>query len=220
MFDPKNLTKDAYEGFLAQYGGDNALAFAALLRPIVERFCRQTSRSPIPVDVINGFAYLLWQVSSEYGFPEPLDDDSGEGFPMDLDEVAELMAQILDLIDTTEYRLEIAILSNQLLKAVLQPEFKRCRLSYCRPNQQGFCERQSLAHCRQRVSGAHCVDCPLFILTPPDKHPKILRMQWAKDKVAELESNIEVFLPNDFRQLRFFLHLHRRFGSGATAPVG
>lgn len=211
-----NLTSEAYQAFLAQYNGDDCLAFASLVRPIVDRFCRQTGRPLIQPDVILNFAYLLWQVSGQYGFPEPLDDQAGdEGFPMDLDEVAELMAQILDVIDTVEYRLEIAILSNQFLKAILQPEFKRCRLSYCRPNSQGLCERQSLAHVRQRISGAHCSDCPLFILTKPAVHPKVLKAQWEKAKVPELEANLGAFLPEDFRQLKYFLHLHRRYAAAA-----
>lgn len=213
ILEPEHLDADAYGQFLQIYGQDEKRAFVALARPIIERFFSQTGRPPIGAKVLNAYLHVLWQVCTGWGMPKALPDGE-EGAPKDLgpDEIAELMTRILDELNYPEVRFDLAVLSKQFLRAVLQPEFVRCRLSYAKPDETGVCNRQDLRHCSSRISGSHCVDCPLFILTHPNKHPRILGAQWNKAKKAELEENLGVFLPSDFRQLKYFLFLQRRYG--------
>ena len=212
-FDPEHLDAGAYGQFLQKFGQDEKRAFVALARPIIERFFLQTGRPPINPKVLDAYLHVLWQVCIGWGMPKALPEGE-KGSPKDLgpDEIAELMTRILDELDYPEVRFDLAVLSKQFLKSVLQPEFVRCRLSYAKPNETGICERQDLRHCSSRISGSHCVDCPLFILTNPVKHPKILASQWNKSRKAELEENLTVFLPEDFRQMKYFLWLQRRYG--------
>lgn len=213
MFEHGRIDQDAYTKALARYGNNERAVFTVLSIPVIKRFCKQTSRPEFPDKIIQEFCAVLWSVTIATGFPLP-QEETGQNAPVDVDADihSDRLASVLDQLDYPEYRMELAILANQFLKTLLQPEFRSCRLSYCKTNEAGVCERQSLARCKKRISGAHCVDCPLFIVTNPAKHPKVLKAQWAKEKRDELDEQMDVFLPEDFRQLKFFLHLHRRHG--------
>lgn len=211
MFEHAHLNEKSYRDVIDGFGGDEAALFTAFLRPVIQRFCRQNSR-PVPSDqIIDEYGTILWNTCLKHDVVLPLrKGEKGTPSALDPDDVAELISEILDQMHYPEVRMDLALLSNQLVRAILLPEFKSCRLSYCEKNEAGLCERQNLKHSKKRVSGAHCVDCPLFVLTRPDKHPKVLRSQWADEGVTELETNMAVFLPEDYRQLRYFLHLQRR----------
>ena len=89
----------------------------------------------------------------------------------------------------------------QLVKACLQPEFRRCRDSYRERSADGTCRRQDLDKARGRLSGSPCVDCPYWLELTPEQHGRVLRENWAGDP-AVLAEHRDVFLPADFRELR------------------
>ena len=162
--------------------------------------------------MVEEYCQVLWSICEDFGVPKPLKKgEQGKRKDLDPDDHSELLTQVLDQMDHPHARMELAILSNQFLKAILQPEFTSCCLSYGKKNEHGICERQNLTHCKRRISGAHCVDCPLFVYTPPTRHPKVLKAQWDKESREELEANLSVFLPEDYRRLIYFFHLHRRY---------
>ena len=71
---------------------------------------------------------------------------------------------------------------------------------------------QELARARGRVSGAHCVDCPHWVALTPEQHGRFLARAWQPAGAAEFAAHREVFLPEDFRALRRFLHALARAG--------
>lgn len=213
MFEHTNLTKEAYLSFLEEHGGEEceAVAFAALVKPIAERFCNQNNLPPLEEYTLDEFSQALWDIAQETGMAAALPKgEKGEPKCLEPDEQTELMTEILDRVDTEEGQFEIAHMGKYFLAAMVQPEFSNCRLSYCKANEEGKYPRQDLAYCKKRISGSHCVDCPLFIQTEPENHPQILQMQWKAMDDSDLHDNLGVFIPEDFRQFRYFLHLYRR----------
>lgn len=98
----------------------------------------------------------------------------------------------------------------QLLLTILLPEFKACRQSYLEKEPLGDCiPRQEAEYCRERISGSHCEDCPYFTALSAEKHRKLLERSW-ESETSDFSKQVDVFLPDDFRFLRVFLHLHRR----------
>jgi hypothetical protein len=88
-----------------------------------------------------------------------------------------------------------------LVKACLQPEFRRCRDSYREREPDGTCRRQDRDKARARLSGSHCVDCPYWLELTPEQHRRVLRDNWSGDPSA-LAENEDTYLPADFRELR------------------
>jgi hypothetical protein len=97
----------------------------------------------------------------------------------------------------------------QLVKACFYPEFTVCRDSFREVAKDGSCRRQELARVRQRVSGTHCVDCPHWVALTPAGHGELLQREW-RSEPGILEDNCGVFLPEDFRELRRWLHARAR----------
>ena len=224
MFDHANLTKEAYLGFLNEHGGEEceAEAFAALVKPIVERFCGQNNLPQLDAETLAKFSTALWDIAHETGISAPLaEGEKGEPKGLEPEEKTELMTELLDRVEPEEAQFEIAFMGKYFLAAMVQPEFANCRLSYCKANEEGEYRRQDLEYCKKRISGSHCVDCPLFIQTEPEKHPQILQVQWKAVDDSVLHNNLAVFIPEDFRQFRYFLHLYRRWaGGGAEVEAG
>ncbi len=218
MFTQDKLSQNDYASFLSKHDNSPASGFIELAKNIIDRVCEQNNKMYFDPEILEKFAKIVWDTCIEYGLPNPVPKDQKEKpNPIDPEELTELMVKILDKMEDPEERIELAVLGIQLIKSLVQPEFPKCRLSYCKNNDAGVCERQNLQHSKQRISGAHCVDCPLFVLTKPAKHPKVLISQWDKSKQDELKDNIDVFLPADFRQLRYFLHLYHNFGKDISA---
>ncbi len=216
MFEYSNLTREAYVGFLEQHNEDECEAFAALVAPIVDSFCAKNGLAAIDPDTVEHYAGVLWDLANEVGISGSLPKgEKGEPQSLDVDRKTELITELLERLDDSEAEFELAHVGNYLLAALLQPEFANCRLSYCKANEEGEYRRQNLDYCKKRISGSHCVDCPLFMQTEPEKHPQILQMQWKAMDDSELHQNLEVFLPEEFRQFRYFLHLHRQYAGGA-----
>lgn len=146
-----------------------------------------------------GFADRLWALVKERGLPPPLArGEQGEAVEMEPAVVQPMVARVMG--DLPEDGLW-ATAARQLVKACFQPEFKKCRDSYCEVEEDGTCRRQQLKKARQRVSGSHCVDCPYWQGLTPEQHGKLLAKAWVGD-AAEFAAHREVFLPEDFRALR------------------
>lgn len=91
--------------------------------------------------------------------------------------------------------------AKQLVKACFYPELAECRNSFREVGRDGACRRQELARARGRVSGTHCVDCPHWVALAPGEHAAMLACEW-KSGAEDFTAGREVFLPEDFRELR------------------
>jgi hypothetical protein len=180
--------------------------FPRLVSTVLARFFAQNDRAPLPVAAALAFGARLEALVAARGLPWPL--GSGEtGAPGGRAEVelAPLIAQALAGADDPL----LVEAARQLVKACFYPEFKVCRDSFREVAADGGCRRQELARARRRVSGAHCVDCPHWIALAPDAHEKYLAGEW-KSAPAAFASHRGVFLPEDFRAVRRWLHARAR----------
>jgi hypothetical protein len=151
---------------------------------------------------IAAFAQRLWAVVNERGLPRPLAaGEQGAPGGMPEPECAPLVAKIGGELPAAQFTEP----ARQLIKACLYPEFRNCRDSFCETGADGICRRQLLAKVRGRLSGAHCVDCPHWIDLEPAEHERYLVAEWCTDP-AEFLAHRDVFLPEDFRALRRWLH--------------
>jgi len=188
--------------------------FDRLVRAVLDRFFRQNGQAPLPAEIAGGFSARLWALVGERGLPPPLaPGDPGAPRDWPAAEVAPLVARVLS--PDTEGGALLATAARQLVKACFQPEFRTCRESYREREADGSCRRQQLARVRERVSGAHCADCPYWTVLDAERHGRLLRRAWAGDP-AELDARRDVFLPEDFRALRRWLRERAR----RTAPDG
>jgi hypothetical protein len=98
----------------------------------------------------------------------------------------------------------------QLIKTCFYPEFTACRDSFREAAKDGGCRRQELERVRGRLSGTHCVDCPHWVALTPEAHGEFLAREWRVGGVSAWERDRSVFLPEDFRALRQWLHAQAR----------
>jgi hypothetical protein len=185
--------------------------FDRLVTGILRRYCAQNG---LPVPAAAEFAACalrLRSVIAARGLPPPLPPGE-QGVPGELPEPEcdALVAQVLKGAAPATGE-TIAAPVRQLVKACFYPEFKICRDSFREVSPDGSCRRQQLVRARQRVSGAHCVDCPYWVALTPEQHGRFLARNWRPGGRAELEENRPVFLPEDFRALRRLLHAAARF---------
>ena len=178
---------------------------ARIVAGLVTRYCAQLSHRVAPA-AIGQFAVQLAALVSERGLPVPLaDDEMGAPGAMSEEEVAPLVARVMSGLDDPVLR----DAARQLVKACFYPEFKVCRDSFREMSRDGRCRRQELERVRSRISGAHCVDCPHFVALAPAEHESYLRGEWRGDP-AVFDQQRSVFLPEDFRQFRRWLHAAAR----------
>ena len=185
---------------------DPGVEFAGLVDAVLTRFFAQNTR-PAPSDAGRAaFAARLWGLVEARGLPRPLAAaERGAPGEMSDEECAPLVARVLGGAD--EPLLTAA--ARQLVKACFYPEFKTCRDSFREVSPDGSCRRQELARVRGRVSGAHCVDCPHWVALTPAQHEKYLAREW-RAGAADFVAHRDVFLPEDFRALRRWLHARAR----------
>jgi hypothetical protein len=179
--------------------------FQRLIAAVVTRYFRQLQRSAFPGDVTR-FAAQLGELIRERGLPAPLRaDEPGAPGSMSEPECAPLVARVAQGLNDPLF----AELARQLVKACFYPEFKVCRDSFREVTTDGACRRQELARVRSRVSGTHCVDCPHWVVLDAEAHREYLAREWhgAPQIFAEHRA---IFLPEDFRALRRWLHAARR----------
>jgi hypothetical protein len=144
----------------------------------------------------------------ERGLPSPLrPGEKGEPGGMADGEVGPLVARVLG---SASHPL-LADAAKQLVKACFYPEFTVCRDSYREVTSEGACKRQQLKRVRGRTSGAHCIDCPYWVALQPAEHAALLEREW-RGEVAEFRAHRDVFLPEDFRAFRAWLHAAARRG--------
>lgn len=185
-------------------------AFAQLTGAILTRYFSQNGRPPPPAAEMTEFAARLWALIAERGLPRPLGPaERGEPGEMSDAEVAPLLDRVLGGVAD---RATLEAPARQLVKACFYPEFKTCRDSFREVSPDGTCRRQELARARLRVSGAHCVDCPHWVALTPEQHGRFLARAWQPAGAADFAAHREVFLPEDFRALRRFLHALARAG--------
>jgi hypothetical protein len=179
--------------------------FTVIVEEILRRFCRQNGRPP-PADRLREFSGRLGALVKERGLPRPLNADEN-GAPGELAEAecAPLLARVLGNAGEEE-RGFFAVPLRQLIKACFHEEFKVCRDSFREPSPDGVCRRQQLVRVRQRVSGAHCIDCPYWVALTPVQHGLFLEKEWHPAGREELALHRSIFLPEDFRELRRYLH--------------
>ena len=197
-------------------------AFAQITEAILTRYFRQNGQPSPSASELSDFAARLWQLVVERGLPRPLaTDEQGTPGEMTDAEVQPMMDRVLgDLSQETRARL--AGPGKQLVKACFYPEFKKCRDSFREVSPDGSCRRQEVARARLRASGSHCVDCPHWVALSPDQHVRYLARNWrpvagsgtegAPTGAENFLANREIFLPEDFRALRRFLHSLARGG--------
>lgn len=187
---------------------DGAQEFSRLVDAVVTRFFAQNNRTPPGESGLTAFAERLWALVGARGLPRPLArEERGEPGEMSDEECAPLVARVMG----AESDPLLATAARQLVKACFYPEFKTCRDSFREVAPDGSCRRQELKRVLGRVSGAHCVDCPHWVALTPEQHEKFLAREW-RSGAADFAAHRAVFLPEDFRALRQWLHARGRAG--------
>ena len=180
--------------------------FERIVTAVVVRFFAQNARAEPSGAELQRFAAQLRALVAERGLPRPL--AAGEcGAPggMSEAECAPLVAQVVAGLEAAAW----SDIARQLVKACFYPEFTVCRDSFREVARDGACRRQELERVRGRVSGAHCVDCPHWVAHPPAEHAALLAEAWQGER-AVLAAHRAIFLPEDFRALRVWLHVAAR----------
>ena len=179
--------------------------FEQIVSAVLTRFARQVSHPvPAPQDV-RRFVAQLRALIEQRGLPRPLaGDECGAPGSMSEAECAPLVAQVVAGLDAW-----LNDVARQFVKACFYPEFKVCRDSFREVGRDGACRRQELERARGRLSGSHCVDCPHWVALAAEEHEAFLDREWRTAR-ASFKANRDVFLPEDFRALRRWLHAAAR----------
>lgn len=180
--------------------------FEAAVSRIVKRFFAQNTAPAPALEALAALAGRLADVVRDYGLPPPL-PPGVRGEPGGLDDgiLGIMMERVLDGARNPL----LAEVTKQLIKACFCPEFKTCRDSYRETKGDGSCKRQDLDRVRRRASGSHCVDCPYWVSLTTVQHEKLLTRAWCGNP-EEFAAHRDIFLPEDFRALRLWLHAAAR----------
>ena len=191
---------------------ETGATFGRLVGALLERFCRQNGQPVPPMAEQASLAAGLWALVEERGLPRPLGPgERGEPGGMADTEVAPLVERALGGV-APAWRAALAAPAVQLVKACFYPEIQKCRDSFREVAPDGTCRRQELARARGRLSGVHCVDCPHWVALTPEQHVRFLARNWRPTGAAAWAGHQDIFLPEDFRALRHFLHAQARAG--------
>lgn len=201
---------DSYEQILRDCGGDAAAVFVGLGSEITRRYFTQVEVPPPGDAFVEHLWRATWEIIHREQLPQPLAArDIGEPRRLGDDYLFTLTDQILAQLPRHRAEDTLRALCVQILVGLLSPEFRACRQSYQTVGPDGKCARLEIAHCRDRVSGAHCEDCPFFVALSAAQHGKLLARAYAMMGGAA-PFRPDLFLPEDFRALRVFWHLHLR----------
>jgi hypothetical protein len=174
---------------------------------IITRYFEQNARTVPPAQVAR-VARQLQTLVAERGLPRPLGEDE-RGVPggMSESECAPLVTRVTAGTDDPL----LAEAARQLVKSCFYPEFKDCRDSFRAVAVDGSCRRQELERVRGRLSGSHCIDCPHWVGLAAEAHRVLLGREWRGD-ARILDEHQGIFLPEDFRRWRNWLHAAARRG--------
>ena len=176
-----------------------AREFDALVIANLERWFRRNGHGPVAAADLTGLAARLRAMVNQHGLPGVPSSGRPEEAPeLAAEECAPLERSVLGPLGV-DPRWGTPV--RQLVKACLQPEFRRCRDSYRERDADGSCRRQQAGKARGRLSGSPCVDCPYWLELTPEQHARALRDGWAGEPNG-FESDPELYLPSDFRALR------------------
>lgn len=180
------------------------------VKTILRRYCRQNGLAE-PVDrETKQIGTRLWEVICTRGLPPPL-ASGALGSPGELN-AAEVTPMVEAVLEGNDRRAALIDPIRQLVKTCFHREFAVCRDSYREVSADGSCRRQMLKKALGRVSGSHCVDCPHWTALSPADHAGVLSASWVGD-VADFAARQDVYLPEDFRALRVWLHAATRSGA-------
>ncbi|MDP3073538.1 MAG: hypothetical protein Q8N18_24850 [Opitutaceae bacterium] len=188
---------------------DEAGEFPGVVVALLRRFFTQNAQMPPAESDLAGVAERLQALVAERGLPRPLaPGERGAPGGMSEAECAPLVARVAGVGAPPL----LAEAVRQLVKACFYPEFTVCRDSYREAGADGACRRQELARVRSRISGTHCVDCPHWVAHKPEAHRGLIQEAW-RGAPSVLAEHHGVFLPEDFRTLRLWLHREARHGA-------
>lgn len=200
-----------YDRLVATCGGSPIRVLAEIGLEITKRFFSQQKTIPPSDAYITSLWEGIWTTTTDEGIPQPLAANE-VGEPRTLDD-----SYLFGLAEKTLARLPrhrtedmLRTLCVQVFTALLSPEFKACRQSYQSKDSTDTCTRQNVEQCQDRVSGSHCEDCPFFVALSQDQHRKLLGRAFGPVNQTTWTSHLSLFLPEDFRALRIFWHLHLR----------
>lgn len=181
--------------------------FCLRVEAILRRFAVQNEQPAPAPSALRAISERLWALVLERGLPRPLaSHERGAPGSMSDAETAPIVARAMG--DAAgDAVLEDAV--RQLVKTCFYPEFKTCRESFRAISPDGCCRRQELPRALRRVSGAHCVDCPHWVGLSTEMHRQFLAQQWYAGADAFI-AHRDIFLPEDFRALRTWLHAAAR----------
>jgi hypothetical protein len=180
--------------------------FRRLVTAVLRRWWAQNDQACAADGEVEAFGRQLWDVVNDRGLPRPLGPrEAGAPGGMPEPECAPLVARVVRDLPPGLF----AEPARQLLKTCLYPEFRICRDSFRETGADGICRRQQRSKARGRLSGVHCVDCPYWTDLAAPAHERFLAAEWCGDP-AELRASRDVFLPEDFRALRQWLHAYVR----------
>lgn len=186
---------------------ESTAVFDRQVSTLLENYMRRNGCAPLGGLETGRVAERLRRLIALRGLPAPLrENEMGEPGEMADAEVAPLVDELLHASARAN---DLAVPVRQLIKACFHPEFRRCRDSYREREPDGSCRRQQLKKARARVSGSHCVDCPYWTSLTREEHTRCLLRGWAGDP-AEFHAHADVFLPEEFRTLRRWLHAQAR----------
>jgi len=172
---------------------------------IVTRYFDQNDRA-MPVAQVARVARQLQALVAERRLPRPLGEgERGIAGGMSESECAPLVARVT--AGTGDPLLAEA--ARQLVKSCFYPEFKECRDSFRAVGADGVCRRQDLERVRGRMSGSFCIDCPHWVALDAKAHRALLGREW-RGEPRVLAEHREIFLPEDFRRWRNWLHAAAR----------
>ena len=170
--------------------------FEERVTAVLRRFARQQGDVATDVEIASFVARLAALVVPRRALLRA----AGAAKPTEA-ELAEFAAQVAGPQPTPA----LVEAARQLVKSCFYPEIDRCRDSYRAVSPDGECRRQILARARGRISGAHCVDCPHWLALSSREDAALLAGEW-RGNPAVLAENPEVFLPEDYRRFRQWLH--------------
>jgi hypothetical protein len=181
--------------------------FSRHVSAVLENYAGRNGFTPFGSGETRLFAERLLALIARRGLPVPLrDDEMGEPGEMADAEVGPLIDEVLAGSPRKD---DLTVPARQLIKACFHPEFRRCRDSYRERDADGTCRRQQLKKARARVSGSHCVDCPYWTSLSREEHTGCLLRGWAGNP-ADFHEHADVFLPENFRALKLWLHARAR----------